>query len=54
VSRPDARLNVLSEYTEPNFMEDLAKHLMSVYQLDVSIVPGEEGGFVLRPSAEKR
>jgi hypothetical protein len=49
-----SRFNVLSEYTEPTFMDDLAKRLMSVYQLEVSIVPGEEGGLVLRHSAEKR
>ncbi|WP_254511423.1 hypothetical protein [Anatilimnocola floriformis] len=49
-----SRFGVLAEFTEPNFMEDLAKHLMSAYELDVSIVPGEDGGLVLRHSSEKR
>lgn len=50
----ESRFNVLSEFTEPTFMDELAKHLMSVYQVEVSIVPDEEGGLVVRHSADKR
>lgn len=50
----ESRFNVLSEFTEPTFMDELAKHLMSIYQVEVSIVPGEEGGLVVRHSADNR
>jgi len=50
----ESRFDVLSEFTEPNFMDDLAKHIMSVYEVEVSIVPGDEGGLVVRHSTDKR
>lgn len=45
--------DMLHCYTPMGFMEDLAKRLMSVYAIDVSVVPGKDGGLVLRHEAKK-
>ena len=43
-----SRFNVLHLYTPTDFLEDLAKRLMSTYVIEVSVVDGEKGGLVLR------
>ena len=50
----ESRFNVLEEYTSPTFLDDLAKHLMSQYEVEAAMIPGKEGGLVLRHSREKR
>ena len=46
-----SRFNVLHLYTPTDFLEDLAKRLMSIYAIEVSVVDGEKGGLVLRREA---
>jgi hypothetical protein len=49
------RFNCLHEYLPANFLEDLAKQLMAVYEVDVSIVDGERNSLLLRkPEMPKR
>ncbi len=43
-----SRFNCLSEFVPDNFLEELAKRLMSVYEVDVCVVDGPEGGLLLR------
>ncbi len=40
--------DVLHWYTTVDFLDNLAKLLMSVYKIDVAVVPGKECGLVLR------
>jgi len=42
------RFSCLHEYVPVTFLEDLATRLMATYEVDVSIVDGEQGGLLLR------
>jgi hypothetical protein len=43
-----SRFNVLDSYTPADFMEDLAKRLMSVYAVEISVVDDEKCSLVIR------
>jgi hypothetical protein len=44
----EAWFNKLSSYVPINFMEELAKRLMEVYAVEVTVVDGRKGGFIMR------
>jgi hypothetical protein len=44
----------LGHYVSGVFFEELAKRLMSTYEVDVSIVEGKETGLLLRPLADQQ
>lgn len=43
-----SRFDCLSDYVSGTFFEELAKHLVANYELDVSVVEGEKTGLLLR------
>lgn len=45
-----SRFRCLNEYVPDTFLEDLATRLMATYEIQVSIVDGEQGGLLLRQS----
>jgi hypothetical protein len=49
----DSWFDVLHYYTPLGFLENLAKLLMAVYEIDVSVIPGKGGGLVLRRESAK-
>lgn len=44
----ESRFSCLHEYVPDKFLEDLATRLTATYEVDVSIVDGEQGGLLLR------
>jgi hypothetical protein len=44
----ESRFNCLSEYVPDTFFDDLAKQLIAIYEIEVSIVDGPKGGLLLR------
>jgi hypothetical protein len=49
----DSWFDVLHCYTPIGFLEDLAKRLMAIYAVEVSIIEGKQGGLVLRHERKK-
>ena len=49
----DSFFDILHLHTPTDFLEDLAKRLMSVYAIQVAVVDGEKGGLMLRREVEK-
>ncbi len=48
----DSFFEILHLHTPPGFLDDLAKRLMSKYAVDVEVIDGKRGGFVLRRVAK--
>jgi hypothetical protein len=44
----ESRFDCLSEYLPGSFLEELARRLMSTYEVDVSVVDGPKFGLVLK------
>lgn len=44
--------DMMHAYTPIGFLEDLAKRLSSIYEIQVAVVPGKGGGLVLRPDGK--
>ena len=53
--RPDSRLVLFGERCDATDSCGIAKRLMAVYEVDATIVDGDEGGFLMkRISREER
>ncbi|KKM02179.1 hypothetical protein LCGC14_1787030 [marine sediment metagenome] len=44
----ESRFNCLGEYVPADFFDELANRLMATYELEVTVVDGEEAGLLLR------
>jgi hypothetical protein len=51
---PVTSFNYLQQSTPDGFMDNLARQLEGLYELKVEIVPGADGGLVLRRDSKQR
>lgn len=49
----DSMFNMLQCYTPITFLDNLAKKLMAMYEVDISVVQGKNAGLVLRRESKK-
>jgi hypothetical protein len=49
----ESLFDVFATYCSPEDMEEMAKRLMAVYEVDITIVDGNEGGFLIRRTNKK-
>jgi hypothetical protein len=50
----DTLFGVFSSYVSASMLEDLAKRLMSVYEVELTIVEGEQSGFIVSRGGSER